>query len=249
MGLVKMDEPLHIFNHPATNPQSFETSILGISNIDGKYWIELEESYYYPAGGGQPADLGTLELSECSIPIIDVRKKETIIHEIMGDFTPDNLVGKQVVAHFDTERRNQLARMHTAQHLVSAVADELFSGTTIGNQIGTEKTRIDLGIIDREAFDKEALVDAVNSIIESKLIVSMDFQQRSELISNPLVRVNLDLLPKAIEELRVITIDGVDICPCAGSHVANTSEIGSIEIGRVKSKGAGKLRVEYSIVE
>jgi misacylated tRNA(Ala) deacylase len=139
--------------------------------------------------------------------------------------------------------------MHTAQHLVSAAADELFSATTIGNQINTQKTRIDIGIESRDSFSKDDLESSVNNYIDSAVDVSMSFRPRDELIEDPLVRVNMDLIPKNIHELRVITIDGIDICPCAGTHVGNTNQIGYIEIGKVKSKGAGKLRVEYTLVD
>lgn len=243
-----MSDLLHLMQHPGTNPKSFTTTIISSKVIEGHTWIELSDSYFYPTGGGQPADHGTLESEGYSIPIQDVRKGESLLHNT-GVLSPELITkGDTVSASIDIIRRNALSRMHTAQHLISAAADELFSGKTIGNQIGLDKTRIDFGFEDKSKFDKENLEQLVNDGIEQQIPVTMGQENRSNLTSNPLVRVNLDLLPKNVEELRVITIEGRDICPCAGTHVENTKDIGEIQITKVKSKGAGKLRVEYSLL-
>ncbi|RZD52645.1 MAG: hypothetical protein CXT67_05725 [Methanobacteriota archaeon] len=243
-----MNELLHLKQHPGTNPKSFTSTICSAEVVDGDTWVELSDSYFYPSGGGQPADHGYLENESFSIPIQDVKKRAKLLHNI-GIIDSDLLLFEGTVsASIDIKRRNILSRMHTAQHLISAAADELFSGRTIGNQIGLDKTRIDIGIEDRSKFDKELLEQLVNDGIEQQISVTMGLEHRSSLTSNPLVRVNLDLLPKNVEELRVITIEGRDICPCAGTHVSNTKEIGEIQINKVKSKGAGKLRVEYSLL-
>jgi misacylated tRNA(Ala) deacylase len=234
--------------HPGTNPTSFSSTVCSTEVIDGDTWVELSESFFYPTGGGQPADHGSIKMEGHLSVIQDVQKGDKLLHNI-GTNEGDALkLGAPITASIDIQRRNVLSRMHTAQHLISAVADELFSGRTIGNQIGLEKTRIDIGIEDRSAFDKELLQEVVNDGINQEIPVTMSQEHRSELTSNPLVRVNLDLLPKNVEELRVITIEGRDICPCAGTHVANTKEIGLIRINKVKSKGSGKLRVEYSLL-
>jgi len=243
-----MSDLLHLMQHPGTNPKSFSSTICSAEVVNGDTWVELSESFFYPSGGGQPADHGTLEMEGGSSVILDVQKGEKLLHNIGSNESDGIKLGSPVFASIDINRRNVLSRMHTAQHLISAAADELFSGRTIGNQIGLEKTRIDIGIEDRSAFDKELLQEVVNDGIDQGIPVTMSQEHRSELTSNPLVRVNLDLLPKNVEQLRVITIEGRDICPCAGTHVANTKEIGLIKINKVKSKGAGKLRVEYSLL-
>ena len=135
--------------------------------------------------------------------------------------------------------------MHTAQHLVSALANEEWGANTVGNQIGFDRTRIDLQFDNRDLFDPEHMQDLVNDAINQKIPVKMDFRASSELISNPLVRVNMERMPPDIEVWRTISIGDLDVCPCAGTHVSSTGEIPHVEITRVKSKGAGRLRVEY----
>ncbi len=244
-----MSEPLHINQHPGTSPPSFECKVVDSQVIDGDNWVQFDKTYYYPSGGGQPADHGTISAEGIKYSILDVRKRTEILHLLSDSVNIDTLSNLTLTAEINHERRDILCRMHTAQHLVSAAADELFSATTIGNQINTHKTRIDIGIESRDSFSKDDLESSVNNYIDSAVDVSMSFRPRDELIEDPLVRVNMDLIPKNIHELRVITIDGIDICPCAGTHVGNTNQIGYIEIGKVKSKGAGKLRVEYTLVD
>lgn len=244
-----MSEPLHINQHPGTEPPSFECQVIDSQVIDGDYWVQLDNSYYYPSGGGQPADHGTISGDGVHYSIFDVRKRAEILHLLGDSVNLDLLMNQTLTAEIDHKRRDILCRMHTAQHLVSAAADELFGASTIGNQINTQKTRIDIGIESRESFSRDNLQSCVNKFVDSAVDVSMSFRPRVELIEDPLVRANLDLIPKHIDELRVITIDGIDICPCAGTHVGNTNQIGHIEITKVKSKGAGKLRVEYTLVD
>ena len=244
-----MREALHINQHPGIKPPSFECKIINSKIIDNQYWIELDHTFYYPSGGGQPADHGTLNGEHGDYTIRDVKKRSEIQHLLGTDeIEIDKLLDQAFTASIDHERRDKLCRMHTAQHLISAAADELYGARTVGNQINTEKTRIDLGMESRESFSKEDLQSSVNDYIDSSIDVTMSFRERIELLDDPLVRVNLDIIPKNIDELRVITIDGIDICPCAGTHVGNTNEIGHIQISKVKSKGAGKLRVEYNLM-
>ncbi len=241
-----MNPSSHLEPHPGTNPPSFQCTVVDSKVENEVTWISLDRSLFYPTGGGQPCDIGALEYGGRTIAVEEVVKRSRQWHKIGSESIESDT---EVTAYIDTERRNKLSTMHTAQHLVSALADELFSGSTVGNQIGEVKTRIDLSFPDRSSFDKELLQQEVNRTISEGLPVKMHFAPRMEVVEDPLVRVNLDLLPKHIDELRVISIQGVDVCPCAGTHVENTSEIQPIEITRVKSKGSGKLRLEYELTE
>lgn len=239
-------DTLHIYQHPGIDPEGFSSNIVEINDIDKTMWLKFDKTYYYPVGGGQPSDIGEIEINDEIVKVLEVKKNDGVWHRISP---PSKAIceGMEFVALIDKEFRNPLCKMHTAQHIVSAAADDLFTAKTVGNQIGTERTRIDLGLEDKSIFDRDFLQEEVNKIISQNLEVSMSFEPFDKLLESPLVRVNLDLLPKGLKKLRVITVEGVDICPCAGTHVSNTSQIGEIEITKIKSKGAGKLRVEYSL--
>ena len=138
-----------------------------------------------------------------------------------------------------------MSAMHTAQHLVSALANEEWGAQTVGNQIGFDRTRIDLQFENRDAFEADQMSDMVNLAIEDNMPVKMDFRPSQELIEDPLVRINMDRMPPNIDVWRTISIGDLDVCPCAGTHVLQTGDIPPVEITRVKSKGAGRLRIEY----
>mgnify|MGYP000008740237 FL=1 len=245
--MMTMSEPGHLQLHPGLDPEPFECVITAVEED----WLTFDRTFFYPMGGGQPADRGRLCGKGIDLHVVDVRGKGGVTHQVEGVDTealPD-LCGSEVRADIDVVWRNRLSRMHTAQHLVSAVADELWGGRTVGNQIGFERTRIDIGFPDKEQFEARSLQEKVNELIAGGGAVTMGFSPRAELLDDPLVRVNMDLIPAHIDMLRVITIEGVDICPCAGTHVGDISKIGPLEVTRVRSKGAGKLRVEYILVD
>jgi len=234
-----MDDSALLESHPGTNPSEFTANVIEVDS----HSIRLDRTMFHAIGGGQPADHGSLITEGCEVAVLDVTGRGRIQHIID---VPDLSVGDAVLGRIDVDRRNTLSMMHTAQHLVSAHADLLWSAETVGNQIGTEKTRIDLRFPDRDAFNREALQEAVNESIKDGMPVTMDFRDRSELMEDPLVRVNMDRMPPSIDRWRVIEIGDLDRCPCAGTHVSSTAMIPAIEITKVKSKGAGKLRIEYS---
>ena len=125
-----------MINHPGTNPDPFTTTVSG---IDEQY-ILLSESYCYPRGGGQPGDTGIFAWNGGSMAFEEVLGGEFIRHPVK---TPEELsIGDQVECEIDSEVRNRHARMHTAQHIVSAMADDLWGAETVGNQISTHYTRI-----------------------------------------------------------------------------------------------------------
>ena len=241
-----MTEPGHLQLHPGLDPEPFDCVIEHVEDD----WVSLDRTYFYPMGGGQPADRGTLSAEGIELQVIDVQGKGGVTHRLECFEQPEltTLVDESFRADFDVPWRNKLSRMHTAQHLVSAVADELWGGRTVGNKIGFERTRIDLGFPDKELFDAGQLQSHVNERISTGGEVQMSFRAREELLEDSLVRVNMDLIPAHIDNLRVITIKDLDICPCAGTHVDDINKIGPIEVSKVRSKGAGKLRVEYNLV-
>tara|TARA_B100000459_G_scaffold147336_1_gene116549 strand:- start:672 stop:1400 length:729 start_codon:yes stop_codon:yes gene_type:complete len=212
--------------------------------------IVLDQTLFYPLGGGQNWDLGSLEGPNGRMEVIEVRGRGAIHHTVEDIFELE--VGDEVRGKIDFERRYAHMKMHTAQHLVSGIAYEMFDGVrTVGNQIHTEKSRIDFKPIQ---FTEEMLLDlqtTVNEKIALRLDVTDSQMTRDEINSiMPPDRTNMDLLPAFINDLRVVTIgDRLDMCPCAGTHVRNISEISGIEFIGKKSKGKGTQRVTYQLVD
>ena len=183
--------------------------------------IELEKTAFYPLGGGQPADIGTISWSEGEANVTDVRKKNRIRHIVEGDL-PE--VGDLVNGNIDWSRRYSHMRMHTSQHLVSAVVNEVYGSDTVGNQIGQEKSRIDFKPLKINKNELNEIEDKVNDYISKDLEVTISEELRSNLENNPDIRSSMSsglwkMLPKSVTQLRVITIGDIDVCPCAGTDV------------------------------
>ena len=242
-----MQERLHLQNHPGINPQPFSSKVLSIIEDS----IILEQSYCYPKGGGQPGDTGTLSGQGISEKFTEVHARE-LIHHPVNDVSTFK-IGQVLDCTIDVARRNSLAITHTAQHIVSAMADELWGATTVGNQLGTEESRIDLFFDDKTRFSQQVIQDKVNEIIGSNRSVTVANWTADEILSDDRVRNRsfvsriLERLPSHVEHMRVVNIEGIDICPCAGSHVDNVSQLTQIEITRIKQKGAGKVRLYYTM--
>ena len=140
--------------------------------------------------------------------------------------------------------------MHTAQHLVSGVVYESFNGArTVGNQIHHDRSRIDFNPISLTEEMLAQITETVNTLIDLNHKVTDSTMTRDEVNAEmPSDRTNMNLLPASVHQLRVVKIgDNIDLCPCAGTHVRELSEIGHIEITGKKSKGKGTQRITYEL--
>lgn len=236
-----MQERLHMSHHPGTNPPPFEASIIDVTDDS----LILSQSYCYPRGGGQPGDTGLFIRDGIGRGFSETLGGEFIRHPV--DEIADFSVGDEVSCLIDGERRNRHASMHTAQHIISALADDLWGAETVGNQISTEYTRIDFLFPNRDEYDSETLADAVNSVIGSGTLVNVHEWPRDAVKEHEHMRHTnfMERIPSSITELRVVEIEGIDLCPCAGTHVGSTNDLEPIVITSVKSKGAGKFRITY----
>lgn len=212
-------------------------------------WLQLDRTLFYPLGGGQEWDTGFLELEDGTrLEVSEVTKRGPVKH-VVGD-TAALEEGARVRGVIDWDRRYAHMRMHTAQHLVSGIAYEMFGGArTVGNQIHADRSRIDINPITFTPQMLDDLSAAANDIVRAAKGIDAVTMTRDDINAiMPEDRTNMDLLPKSVSELRVIRIGGdIDLCPCAGTHVRNTREIGEIEFQRVKSKGKGTQRLEYTL--
>ena len=235
-------DKLWMNNIDACYETQFEARVISTD----KDTITLDRTLFYPIGGGQNWDLGTISSETSTYEVSEVRGRADIIHKFNSEHSIE--VGDIVSGEIDWERRYAHMRMHTAQHLVSGLVYEMFNGTrTVGNQIHTDRSRIDFNPI---RFDDEMLNEVenkVNDMTTQEIEVSDCIMTREEINKiMPPERTNMDLLPISVKELRVIKIgDNLDLCPCAGTHVRNLSEIGPIKFTGKKSKGKGTQRVEY----
>lgn len=241
-----MTRLLYMDSLDACYEKEFEATVTG-ARPD---WLQLDQSLFYPLGGGQNWDTGVLETEDGQrLEVQEVTKRGPVKH-VVGDDAQAIEPGTKVRGMIDWDRRYAHMRMHTAQHLVSGLAYEMFQGArTVGNQIHADRSRIDINPIDLTPERIDDLVSAANDIVREQKPIEATTMTRDEINAiMPADRTNLDLLPKSVNDLRVIRIgDDIDLCPCAGTHVKNTQEIGEIVFVKRKSKGKGTQRFEYTL--
>jgi len=211
----------------------------------GEGFVVLDKTAFYPEGGGQESDSGYLEWNGEKIRVVKVEKKGDVIHRV--EKTPP--IGSEVRGCIDWDKRYARMRMHTAQHLVSYVAMKLFDVTTVGNQIHEEKSRIDFHPANFSEENLKKIENESNKIIESRLEVKIYELPRSEALERvDQKRCDLSRLPSSVKELRMVEISGIDVCPCAGTHVKSLGELGKIRILEKINKGKDKQRIVYHLV-
>lgn len=211
----------------------------------GEGWVVLDRTVFYPTGGGQEHDTGKIIFGGKEVGVVDVRKDKGEVKHILAEkiSIPKDTKIKCVV---DWTRRHANMRMHTSQHLISAVALELFGVSTKGNQIHPERSRIDFYPARFTRDDLKRIEERANALIAQELPVKIYELPRNEALARtPAHRTETELIPKNIQSLRMVEIEGYDVCPCGGTHVANIKEIGRIRITNVDNKGRDLQRITY----
>ncbi len=210
--------------------------------------IVLDQSVFYPTGGGQPGDSGTLAWSGGRIEIATTIKGEgPEIILVPGEPSALPPVGTVVHQELDWERRHHHTRVHTALHLLSVVVPL----PVTGGAIGEEKGRLDFDM-DEAPEDKQAIEDALKALIAQDLIVTTQWISDADLDANPgLVKTMSVKPPRGTGKVRLVrignTTEQVDLQPCGGTHVRSTSEIGSVRIGKIEKKGRQNRRINLLI--
>lgn len=211
-------------------------------------YVVLEDSAFYPESGGQPGDKGflTLESGE-KIRVSNVKKEKGISKHYIEKEIPG---GTKVHGVIDWEERHAHMRMHTAQHILSAIILDEYGAETAGNQIHADFSRIDFRPLEWSEEKEKNATEKFNEIIKSSIPVEFENITREEMMSkvDEKRRKLFERLPSFIKQVRMINIEKVDLCPCAGTHVKNTSEIGRIKIIGHENKGSGTVRIKFELL-
>jgi Ser-tRNA(Ala) deacylase AlaX len=206
--------------------------------------IILDVSIFYPTGGGQPGDSGRLEWAGGALNIAtSIKGDDQDIILVPAEPAPLPPVGAQITQRLDWVRRHRHMRVHTALHLLSVVIPL----PVTGGAISAEKGRLDFAM-DEPPEDKAALEEALNALIEQDLQVSDMWITDEELLADPSIVKTMSVMPPTGQgHVRLVRIGDalkqVDLQPCGGTHVARTSEIGRIRIGKIEKKGRMNRRV------
>ncbi len=245
------------------------------NNNNSNKFIVLNQTCFYPNSGGQLNDVGTLTRASDGkvFNVVFAAKTHSenpndvmISHEVKADSDGTNgndtnenslKAGDKVHGKIDWQRRNALQRYHTASHVLSTVINNETGALITGNQLETEKAKIDFSLKD---FDREKMAEYVkkaNSVIDQNLAVKTYFLPREEAMKIPGIVKLAAALPPAVDELRIVQIgeagsgkDGsvpFDIQADGGTHVRTLSEIGHLELIKLENKGAERRRIYFKL--
>ena len=205
--------------------------------------VVLDRTVFYPLGGGQPGDTGTLSWDGTSAAVVDTRYGDGgVIHHLLADDAATPAVGAGVRLELDWERRYRHMRMHTAMHLLGSI---LQYGVTGGN-ISAEKSRLDFDMED--TIDKDAVGAKMADLVAGDHAVHCRWISEAELDAQPeLVRTMSVQPPRGKGSIRLLEIENVDLQPCGGTHVRSTAEVGRVRIGKVEKKGKRNRRVNIHL--
>jgi len=205
--------------------------------------IELDRTVFYPAGGGQPGDSGRI----AGLRVADARKGENgerVLH-VLEAGAPLPPPGTAVEVEIDWERRYRHMRFHTALHLLCAVVH----APVTGGRIAADKAHLDFDA-EMERLVKEEIEAGLNALVAAGHAARARWVSEAELDARPeLVRTMSVAPPRGEGRVRLLEIPGVDLQACGGTHVANTREIGSLSVAKIRSEGKRNKRVTLAFAQ
>lgn len=209
----------------------------------GEGYVVLDRTAFYPEGGGQPSDTGYLDFNGKKIEVKEVRKKDGVRH-FVSESIP---LGSRVKGVINWTKRYKLMRMHTAQHLLSALLLDKFGAETVGNQIHEDYSRMDMKPFKPTDDDVNKVVVDFNKAVDEKRKVKIYFTDRKTVLESvgEARRRLFERVPASVNEIRIIEIEGYDRCPCSGMHVSNTKELSYIKITERENMGKDTTRIVY----
>jgi len=221
-----------------------------VVEVNDRGGIVLDQTIFYPTGGGQPGDKGTIAFNGQVVDIattVSGPDKLTIIHvPASGDVLPQ--VGDEVQLQLDWDTRYKHMRVHTMMHLMCS----LVPFPVTGGQVGADGGRLDFDVDDPSKLNKEQLTADLNRIISEDHATSDRWISDEEMAANPqLVRTMSVKPPMGHGKVRLLVIgeDGeVDLQPCGGTHVKSTGEIGEVVVSKIQNKGKQNRRIRVDLV-
>ena len=216
----------------------------GVEKMDGREVI-LEETAFFPGGGGQPADKGAIGIGPVNAAVVDARREGGGIVHVLDRAIPDTV--KELKGELDWVRRYAHMRHHTALHVLSGVIWKSFDAKVTGGQMRAERARMDFSFPGEWTAEVVGEIERLtNEALAENRQVKVYGLPREEALGNPdLIRTQINLVPERVKTVRIVEIEGLDTQADGGTHVANTREVGEIEITAHKSKGRHNKRVEF----
>lgn len=209
--------------------------------------VILDQSAFYPGGGGQPCDFGEIKTGDVQFSVVKVKKQgDDVVHFLGEGQLPSP--GTQVNALIDWDRRYKLMRTHTALHILCGVVFRDYGALVTGGDMEPLAGRMDFEFDRMQADLVHEIESAVNKEVEAAREIRVKILPREEAFQIPdLIRTKINLLPEGIINVRTVEISGLDLQADGGTHVRSTAEVGKIRVVDYKSKGAINKRIYIAI--
>jgi len=226
--------------------REFEASVLAVQAETRA--VVLDRTAFYPGGGGQPCDFGSLEFEGVFHPVEKVKKQgDDILHFLSGT-APLPAAGASARGSLDWARRYKLMRTHSALHVLCGTVFRDYGALVTGGDMEPLKARMDFEFETMRGDLVREIEAAVNKEAELGREIRVNILPREEAFQIPdLIRTKINLLPEGIRQVRTVEIVGLDLQADGGTHVRNTNEIGTIRVTDYKSKGAINKRIYIEI--
>ena len=208
--------------------------------------VVLNRTAFYVGGGGQPADSGVLTVGSREYSVTGIKRVEgQFVHLISGELPSQSSIVK---GQIDWERRYLLMRTHSALHILCGVVWRDYGAQVTGGDMKPGEGRMDFEFESFSAEFVDELEAKVNAEVEKHREIRINHLSREEADQEPdLIRTKVNLLPSDIQEIRTIDIDGLDLQADGGTHVANTQEVGTIQVVGHESKGRINKRIRIAL--
>jgi misacylated tRNA(Ala) deacylase len=209
--------------------------------------VALSHTAFYPGGGGQPADRGTLMANGLTYTVIRAKRADGSVLHLIEDEHPLS-AGMSVIGQIDWERRYQLMRTHTAMHILCGVIWRDYGAPVTGGDMEPLQGRMDFELETmRQELVKE-IEEKINAEVAAAREIRVAILPRAEAFQIPdLIRTKINLLPEGIEQVRTVEIVGLDLQADGGTHVSNTAEVGQLRVVDYKSKGKINKRIYLEV--
>ena len=221
--------------------REFEAQVVRLSGRE----VALDRSAFYPGGGGQPPDKGALGVGPIRARVVDARREVGRIVHVLDNPIPETV--RELRGEIDWERRHAHMRHHTALHVLSGVIWKSFASKVTGGRMRADRARMDFSFPGEWTTDIVGEIEHLtNEALASARPVKVYELPREEALENPdLIRTQVNLVPERVKMIRIVDIEGIDTQADGGTHVANTRDVGQMEITNHKSKGRQNKRIEF----
>ena len=215
-----------------------------VVKLDGREVI-LDRTAFYPGGGGQPADKGSLGIGPVQASVVDARRESGNVVHVLDLPIPDTV--RDLEGTLDWERRYAHMRYHTALHVLSGVIWRNFEAKVTGGQMRTDRARMDFSFPGEWTADVVGEIERLTNeaLAEDRPVNVYELEREAALADPDLIRTQVNLVPERVKRIRIVEIEGLDTQADGGTHVANTREVGEMGITGHKSKGRQNKRIEF----